>query len=78
MRKNYAGIGNTQDPTRDAFISPQPYPSWILDETTCRYEAPTSYPTDDKMYVQDEDTLSWDFSGDIQKRYKTIKNPQYL
>jgi hypothetical protein len=59
IRKNYAGIGDTYDTTRDAFIAPQPYPSWALDEDTCRYEAPLPYPTDDKMYVWDEDTTSW-------------------
>jgi len=59
MRKNYAGVGDTYDTTRDAFISPQPYPSWILDEDTCRWEAPIPYPTDDKLYTWDEDTTSW-------------------
>jgi hypothetical protein len=59
MRKNYASIGDTYDATRDAFISPQPYPSWVLDEDTCRYEAPVPYPTDDKMYVWDEAVISW-------------------
>jgi hypothetical protein len=59
IRKNYAGIGDTYDPTRDAFIPPQPYPSWTLNEDTCIYEAPTSYPTDDLMYSWDEETLAW-------------------
>ena len=59
MRKNYAGIGNTYDATRDAFITPSPYPSWVLDEDTCRYEAPIPYPTDDKMYVWDEELINW-------------------
>ena len=59
LRKNYAGIGDTYDTTRDAFISPQPYPSWILDEDTCRWEAPVSYPEDDLIYTWDEDTTSW-------------------
>ena len=60
IRYNYAGIGYTYDEARDAFISPKPsYPSWILDEDTCRYEAPIPYPTDDKIYVWDEDTTSW-------------------
>ena len=59
IRKNYAGIGYTYDATRDAFISPQPYPSWVLDETTCLWKAPTPMPTDDKMYVWDEPTTSW-------------------
>jgi hypothetical protein len=59
MRKNYASIGDTYDATRDAFISPQPYPSWVLDEDTCRYEAPVAYPTDDKRYEWEEETTSW-------------------
>ena len=58
-RKNYAGIGYTYDATRDAFIEPQPYPSWILDEDTCRYEAPLPYPTDGLMYSWDEETVNW-------------------
>ena len=60
LRKNYAGVGFTYDSTRDAFIPPQPYNSWILNEDTCQYEAPTPYPTDDKMYDWNEDTTSWD------------------
>jgi hypothetical protein len=59
LRKNYAGVGHTYDATRDAFIPPQPYPSWVLNETSCIYEAPTPYPTDDLMYSWDEDTTSW-------------------
>ncbi len=59
FRKNYAGKGYTYDQTRDAFISPQPYPSWLLDEDTCRWEAPTPMPDDGKMYEWDEDTTSW-------------------
>jgi len=59
FRKNYAGVGYTYDQTRDAFISPQPYPSWLLDEDTCRWEAPTPMPDDGKMYNWDEDTTSW-------------------
>ena len=59
FRKNYAGSGYTYDKTRDAFIAPQPYPSWTLVEATCQWEAPTAYPTDDKMYTWDEDTTAW-------------------
>jgi len=55
LRKNYAGIGFTYDATRDAFIPPQPYPSWTLVEDTCQWEAPITYPDDDKMYHWDED-----------------------
>ena len=59
MRKNYAGIGYTYDSGRDAFIPPQPYPSWVLVEETCNWVAPTAYPTDGKLYTWDELTTSW-------------------
>jgi hypothetical protein len=59
LRKNYAGKGYTYDSVRDAFIPPTPFPSWTLDETTCLWEAPVSYPTDDKMYNWDEDNQQW-------------------
>ena len=59
LRKNYAGIGMTYDSVRDAFIAPQPYASWLLNEDTCIYEAPVPYPTDDLMYSWDEETLAW-------------------
>ena len=59
IRKNYAGIGYTYDSTRDAFISPQPFPSWTLVEETCQWLAPTPMPVDDKRYSWDEATLTW-------------------
>ena len=59
IRKNYAGIGYTYDSNRDAFISPQPYPSWTLVEETCNWTAPILYPTDGKMYDWNESTVSW-------------------
>lgn len=59
IRKNYAGIGFTFDAGRDAFISPQPFVSWVLDEATCRWDAPVPYPQDGKSYRWDEPTLSW-------------------
>jgi hypothetical protein len=59
LRKNYAGIGYTYDNTRDAFIPPKPYNSWILNEDSCLYEAPTPMPDDGKMYNWDEETTSW-------------------
>ena len=59
FRKNYAGVGYTYDSVRDAFIAPQPYPSWTLVEDTCLWEAPVAMPTDDKMYEWDEDTTNW-------------------
>ena len=59
MRFNYAGIGYTYDSARDAFIAPQPYASWVLDEATCRWEAPTPMPSEGGPWTWDEDTLSW-------------------
>ena len=60
LRKNYAGIGYTYDSGRDAFIAPKPYPSWVLNEESCVYEAPVAYPTDGEMYTWNEETTSWD------------------
>jgi hypothetical protein len=59
FRKNYAGVGYTYDEARDAFIAPKPYDSWVLDEETCQWQAPTPYPTDGLMYVWVEDDLNW-------------------
>ena len=59
FRKNYAGIGYTYDSQRDAFIPPKPYNSWILNESTCLWEAPISYPNDGQYYNWNEETLSW-------------------
>jgi len=58
IRKNYAGIGYTYDSQRDAFIPPQPFPSWLLVEETCQWSAPVAMPTDG-MYSWDEATTSW-------------------
>jgi len=60
FRKNYAGIGYTYDEAKDAFIPPQTYPSWTLNEDTCQWEAPVAYPNDDKKYLWNEETTSWD------------------
>lgn len=59
IRKNYAGIGYTYDENRDAFIPPQPFPSWVLNETTCLWDAPVVYPDDGLMYNWDESSQSW-------------------
>lgn len=59
MRKNYAGIGYTYDAVRDAFIPPKPYASWVLNETTCLWDAPVAMPNDGKRYSWDEATTSW-------------------
>lgn len=60
FRKNYAGVGYIYDVERDAFYMPQPYPSWILNEDSCIWEAPVTRPNDDKNYIWNESTLSWD------------------
>ena len=59
FRKNYAGVGYTYDPVRDAFYAPQPYESWILNEESCLREAPVAYPEDENSYLWDEETLNW-------------------
>jgi hypothetical protein len=59
LRKNYAGIGYTYDAGRDAFIPQKPYASWLLNETTCLWDAPVAYPDDGKRYSWDEATTSW-------------------
>ncbi len=59
FRKNYAGVGFIYDAGRDAFIAPSPYPSWVLVEDTCQWEAPTAMPDDGKAYEWDEDTTAW-------------------
>ena len=60
LRKNYAGDGYIYDSVRDAFIAPQPFPSWVLVESTCLWEAPTPYPEDDLMYNWNETTTVWE------------------
>ena len=59
LRKNYAGIGYSYDEQRDAFIPPQSYPSWLLNEDTCLWSAPTPMPVDGAAYVWDEAVLGW-------------------
>ena len=58
IRYNYAGIGFTYDPVRDAFIAPKPFASWVLDEATCRWEAPVAMPSEG-LWMWDEATVSW-------------------
>jgi hypothetical protein len=65
IRKNYAGIGFTYDTELDAFIPPQPYASWILNEDTCQWEAPVPYPTDSNQYKWNEETQLWELN-DVQ------------
>ena len=72
FRKNYAGIGYTYDEDRDAFIAPKPYTSWILNETTCLWEAPVSEPilTQEQLdnsnrYIWNETTKNWDLINNL-------------
>ena len=60
IRKNFAGIGFKYDQTRDAFIPPQPFNSWTLNEDTCLWEAPVAYPTDGQIYTWNETNQTWD------------------
>jgi hypothetical protein len=59
IRKNFAGVGFTYDEALDAFIPPKPFDSWLLNEETCLWDAPTPYPTDGKNYNWDEETQDW-------------------
>lgn len=60
LRKNFASIGFTYDVNRDAFIPPQPYPSWTINEDSCLWECPVVYPTDGNLYNWNEENQSWD------------------
>ena len=60
LRKNYAGIGYTYDSGRDAFIPPQPYPSWTLNEDTCLWDCPVAMPTEGGPFTWNETNQSWD------------------
>jgi hypothetical protein len=60
FRKNHASIGYTYDEDRDAFISPKPFNSWILNEDTCLWEAPVAYPDDENRYTWNETNKTWD------------------
>jgi len=60
FRKNFAGVGYTYDQTRDAFIAPKPFNSWILNETTCLWEAPVTKPDDGQKYIWNETNQTWD------------------
>lgn len=60
FRKNYAGIGYTYDQTRDAFIAPNTFPSWTLDDVTCQWTPPVPYPQDGKYYIWNEKVGYWE------------------
>jgi hypothetical protein len=59
-RKNYAGVGFTYNHELDAFIPPQPYPSWVLNEETCLWNSPVPYPTDGQVYIWNEENTVWE------------------
>ena len=65
FRKNYAGVGYTYDRIRDAFIPPKPYPSWLLNEDTCLWDAPVAMPDDDQRYTWNEETTTWDLQSTV-------------
>jgi hypothetical protein len=60
LRKNYAGIGYTYDSGRDAFIPPQPYPSWTMSDDTCLWNAPVAMPTEGGPFTWNEGAQTWD------------------
>ena len=60
LRGNYAGIGYTYDATNDVFYAPQPYASWVLNNTTWLWEAPVAMPTDGKQYKWNESIINWE------------------
>jgi len=60
IRKNFAGIGYTYNQTKDAFIALKPFNSWVLNDDTCKWESPVTYPDDGEQYKWNEDTTSWD------------------
>ena len=59
FRKNYAGVDYSYDQIKDAFISPKPFNSWVLNEDTCHWGPPIAYPTDGNNYTWNEETLNW-------------------
>ena len=63
LRKNYAGIGYIYDTVRNAFIPPQPFPSWVLSEASCLWAAPSEMPDDGEKYEWNEGSLSWEKSN---------------
>jgi hypothetical protein len=65
FRKNYAGIGYTYDPVRDAFLPPKPFNSWILDESSCTWQPPVPMPADGENYQWNEDLLTWEIASNI-------------
>ena len=73
LRKNYAGIGFRYDKELDAFIPPQPYPSWKLNTDTCLWEPPIPYPQDDKQYIWNESEQEWTYTGYYLENGELVK-----
>jgi hypothetical protein len=71
FRKNYAGIGYTYDAGRDAFIPPTPYASWVLDETTCNWDAPIALPSDSGTEDADGNIISYTWDEDAYQADNT-------
>lgn len=82
LRKNYAGIDFTYDSVRDAFITPKPYDSWVLNEDTCCYEAPEDFPDDGKKYIWDEAGVEWELDTSMdyedEQGEKALADPDYI
>jgi len=76
LRKNYAGIGFRFDAELDAFIPPTPYPSWLLDEETCIWNAPIPYPDDDKLYIWNEQEQEWTPNGYMLQDGEVVKDEE--
>lgn len=67
LRKNYAGVGYTYDSERDAFIAPQPFPSWVLNEESCVWESPIPYPSSNDAYSWNEENQIWDLIATLEE-----------
>jgi hypothetical protein len=67
LRKNYAGVGFTYDSIRDAFVPPKPYASWTINETTCLWDCPVTYPTEGGPFVWDEAVTNWVLPEDLTR-----------
>ena len=65
LRGNYAGIGYSYDAVNDVFVAPQPFASWVLNQTTWLWEAPVAMPTDGKVYAWNEATTAWDEVAEV-------------
>ena len=62
IRKNFAGAGYQYDTVRDAFVAPKPFDSWVLNEDTCKWDAPVTYPADGLSYIWNETIQNWELA----------------